>query len=116
MSRPCKRCSTLGKSDSCIDIKHKKRGRPKLTTIKKWQHAATLTVNKPYQSAPPIASSSASSLSPSTTLSFVHLHASPSLSTSPTSSFKMTAYRENVKEEEQLPQEMMTVRYIIYNL
>lgn len=30
MSRPCKRCSAVGKCDTCIDIKHKKRGRPKL--------------------------------------------------------------------------------------
>lgn len=31
VSRPCKRCTALGKCDTCIDIKHKKRGRPKLT-------------------------------------------------------------------------------------
>jgi hypothetical protein len=30
VSRPCKRCVTLGKHDSCHDIAHKKRGRPKL--------------------------------------------------------------------------------------
>ncbi|CAH1755819.1 9483_t:CDS:2 [Entrophospora sp. SA101] len=30
VARPCKRCVALGKVDSCIDIKHKKRGRPKL--------------------------------------------------------------------------------------
>ncbi|CAO3694495.1 unnamed protein product [Umbelopsis ramanniana] len=30
VSRPCKRCVTLGKQDSCHDIAHKKRGRPKL--------------------------------------------------------------------------------------
>ncbi|CAB4423432.1 unnamed protein product [Rhizophagus irregularis] len=30
VSRPCKRCVALGKVDTCIDIKHKKRGRPKL--------------------------------------------------------------------------------------
>ncbi|KAG0185897.1 hypothetical protein DFQ28_008622, partial [Apophysomyces sp. BC1034] len=29
-SRPCKRCVTLGKADTCQDVKHKKRGRPKL--------------------------------------------------------------------------------------
>ena len=109
VSRPCKRCSTLGKSDSCIDIKHKKRGRPKLTSIKKWQHATTLTVNKPYQSTPPIASS----LSPSTASYFVPLHASPSLLTSPTSSFKMTASREIPKEEQRSPKEMMTVSVLV---
>ncbi|CAG8570477.1 8635_t:CDS:2, partial [Gigaspora rosea] len=30
VSRPCKRCVALNKVDTCIDIKHKKRGRPKL--------------------------------------------------------------------------------------
>ncbi|KAI8063278.1 hypothetical protein BC940DRAFT_369794 [Gongronella butleri] len=30
VNRPCRRCVTLGKADSCQDIKHKKRGRPKL--------------------------------------------------------------------------------------
>ncbi|ORX51958.1 hypothetical protein DM01DRAFT_1408421 [Hesseltinella vesiculosa] len=29
-ARPCKRCISVGKSDSCYDIQHKKRGRPKL--------------------------------------------------------------------------------------
>ncbi|KAI8082977.1 uncharacterized protein BX664DRAFT_388095 [Halteromyces radiatus] len=28
--RPCKRCISVGKTDSCYDIQHKKRGRPKL--------------------------------------------------------------------------------------
>ncbi|KAI8065503.1 hypothetical protein BC940DRAFT_368759 [Gongronella butleri] len=28
--RPCKRCVSVGKADSCYDIQHKKRGRPKL--------------------------------------------------------------------------------------
>ncbi|KAL7310741.1 hypothetical protein PS15m_010205 [Mucor circinelloides] len=105
LSRPCKRCSTLGKSDSCIDIKHKKRGRPKLTSIKKWQQATTLTVNKPYQSTPPITSSTL----PSTPTPFVPLHASPTLFSSPISSFKMTASREIPKEEQRSPKEMMTM-------
>ncbi|KAG2194973.1 hypothetical protein INT47_002829 [Mucor saturninus] len=35
LSRPCKRCSALGKCDTCIDIKHKKRGRPKLAVSSK---------------------------------------------------------------------------------
>ncbi|KAJ2961131.1 hypothetical protein NQZ79_g3648 [Umbelopsis isabellina] len=30
VARPCKRCVALGKEDSCHDIAHKKRGRPKL--------------------------------------------------------------------------------------
>ncbi|ORX92520.1 hypothetical protein K493DRAFT_303261 [Basidiobolus meristosporus CBS 931.73] len=33
-SRPCKRCVHLGKS-FCIDVEHKRRGRPKLSTNKK---------------------------------------------------------------------------------
>lgn len=31
VERPCKRCVSLNRSDSCYDIKHKKRGRPKLS-------------------------------------------------------------------------------------
>ncbi|KAF9983044.1 hypothetical protein BGZ65_002238 [Modicella reniformis] len=30
MSRPCKRCVSVGKDDTCRDVEHKKRGRPKL--------------------------------------------------------------------------------------
>ncbi|KAI8968910.1 hypothetical protein BDF20DRAFT_892203 [Mycotypha africana] len=30
VSRPCKRCITLKKTDTCQDMQHKKRGRPKL--------------------------------------------------------------------------------------
>ncbi|GAN06154.1 hypothetical protein MAM1_0113c05632 [Mucor ambiguus] len=105
LSRPCKRCSTLGKSDSCIDIKHKKRGRPKLTSVKKWQQATTLTVNKPYQPTAPFVSSSL----PSTPTPFVPLHASPTLFSLPISSFKMTASREMAKEEQKTPKEMMTM-------
>ncbi|KAF9961628.1 hypothetical protein BGZ72_002719 [Mortierella alpina] len=30
LSRPCKRCISVGKDDSCRDVEHKKRGRPKL--------------------------------------------------------------------------------------
>ncbi|KAF9353378.1 hypothetical protein BGX26_008866, partial [Mortierella sp. AD094] len=29
-SRPCKRCISVGKDDTCRDVEHKKRGRPKL--------------------------------------------------------------------------------------
>lgn len=48
VSRPCKRCSALGKCDTCIDIKHKKRGRPKLAAgLKK----LTKNINTP--STPP---------------------------------------------------------------
>ncbi|KAI1318782.1 hypothetical protein EDD11_005853 [Mortierella claussenii] len=30
LSRPCKRCVSVGKDDTCRDVEHKKRGRPKL--------------------------------------------------------------------------------------
>ncbi|UZJ53858.1 hypothetical protein CBS101457_003178 [Exobasidium rhododendri] len=30
VSRPCRRCINLGKTDTCIDVQHKKRGRPRL--------------------------------------------------------------------------------------
>ncbi|ORX52691.1 hypothetical protein DM01DRAFT_1383872 [Hesseltinella vesiculosa] len=30
VGRPCRRCVSLNKADSCEDVKHKKRGRPKL--------------------------------------------------------------------------------------
>jgi len=30
VSRPCKRCVSVGKDDTCRDVEHKKRGRPKL--------------------------------------------------------------------------------------
>ncbi|KAI9492850.1 hypothetical protein BDB00DRAFT_788493 [Zychaea mexicana] len=42
LSRPCKRCVSMGKTDSCYDIQHKKRGRPKLrdkrTSTSTWKH------------------------------------------------------------------------------
>ncbi|KAL0092341.1 Zn(2)-C6 fungal-specific transcription factor [Phycomyces blakesleeanus] len=37
VSRPCKRCVSLNKTDTCQDIKHKKRGRPKLRDSKSSQ-------------------------------------------------------------------------------
>lgn len=30
VGRPCRRCVNLGKSDTCVDVQHKKRGRPRL--------------------------------------------------------------------------------------
>lgn len=30
VGRPCRRCINLGKSDTCVDVQHKKRGRPRL--------------------------------------------------------------------------------------
>lgn len=45
LSRPCKRCTALDKCDTCIDIKHKKRGRPKLTAAKKMQSINDKLIN-----------------------------------------------------------------------
>ncbi|KAI7875509.1 hypothetical protein K492DRAFT_240235 [Lichtheimia hyalospora FSU 10163] len=36
VSRPCKRCVAAGKSDTCHDAKHKKRGRPRLHETKRF--------------------------------------------------------------------------------
>ncbi|KAF9329919.1 hypothetical protein BG006_007074 [Podila minutissima] len=38
LSRPCKRCISVGKDDTCRDVEHKKRGRPKLVdkTLGAW--------------------------------------------------------------------------------
>jgi len=38
VSRPCKRCISVGKDDTCRDVEHKKRGRPKLVdkTLGAW--------------------------------------------------------------------------------
>ncbi|ORZ24232.1 hypothetical protein BCR42DRAFT_402489 [Absidia repens] len=41
VSRPCKRCISLGKTDTCVDIEHKKRGRPKLLNKKTTTETAT---------------------------------------------------------------------------
>lgn len=41
VSRPCKRCVSSDKADSCHDIQHKKRGRPKLRAMK--PHQASLS-------------------------------------------------------------------------
>ncbi|KAI9791540.1 MAG: hypothetical protein M1835_000279 [Candelina submexicana] len=30
IQRPCPRCTSMGKADSCVDVQHKKRGRPRL--------------------------------------------------------------------------------------
>ncbi|KAK9319437.1 hypothetical protein V1517DRAFT_332577 [Lipomyces orientalis] len=30
VGRPCQRCINLGKQDTCVDVRHKKRGRPRL--------------------------------------------------------------------------------------
>ncbi|CAG8477061.1 9027_t:CDS:2 [Ambispora gerdemannii] len=45
VSRPCKRCVALGKVDTCIDIKHKKRGRPKLKDKKTYPYSTYATAD-----------------------------------------------------------------------
>lgn len=89
MSRPCKRCVHLGKSDSCIDIKHKKRGRPKLATVKKWQTAAP-SIHSHYHH------------------TFTPMKNPSSIPTTSTSSFKLTQLEYN-KEPAKPPLETMTV-------
>ncbi|PWN47030.1 hypothetical protein IE53DRAFT_275251 [Violaceomyces palustris] len=44
VGRPCRRCINLGKSDTCIDVQHKKRGRPRLKDRENSQ--ASLSANK----------------------------------------------------------------------
>lgn len=43
MSRPCRRCVSLNKHDTCIDIKHKKRGRPKIVKDAKKQDSSPVS-------------------------------------------------------------------------
>ncbi|CAG8540377.1 9931_t:CDS:2 [Paraglomus occultum] len=72
VSRPCKRCIALGRVDTCIDIKHKKRGRPKLKDKKPHPyntHATRTWTNNPqiHHFLPPTTSNSISSPSSSVT-------------------------------------------------
>lgn len=92
VSRPCKRCVHLGKSDSCIDIQHKKRGRPKISSLsKRWQSSSPSDINDHYHTFSPI----------------------NNIPT--TSSFKLTQQQEQVnKEPEQPLLETMTVSIYIY--
>ncbi|EPQ29474.1 uncharacterized protein PFL1_03229 [Pseudozyma flocculosa PF-1] len=41
VGRPCRRCINLGKSDTCIDVQHKKRGRPRLKDRQESQTSVT---------------------------------------------------------------------------
>ncbi|CAG8451088.1 7066_t:CDS:2 [Acaulospora morrowiae] len=43
--RPCKRCVALGKVETCVDIKHKKRGRPKLKDKKQYPYDTHATAD-----------------------------------------------------------------------
>ncbi|KAG9234042.1 hypothetical protein BJ875DRAFT_377255 [Amylocarpus encephaloides] len=38
--RPCSRCITNGKEDTCVDVQHKKRGRPRLRDDREQRHEA----------------------------------------------------------------------------
>ncbi|OBZ82964.1 hypothetical protein A0J61_08987 [Choanephora cucurbitarum] len=96
LSRPCKRCSTLGKSDTCIDIQHKKRGRPRMSSTKKITKTPSLTSPVPltYLSEPFISTESPALM--------------PALSLTK-SSFEMTQFQQKKSEEKLLPLEMMTM-------
>ncbi|KAG0040268.1 hypothetical protein BGZ82_004055 [Podila clonocystis] len=47
LSRPCKRCISVGKDDTCRDVEHKKRGRPKLVdkTLGAWGPRKDISVD-----------------------------------------------------------------------
>lgn len=42
VNRPCRRCINLGKTDTCIDVRHKKRGRPRLRDREHSANSATM--------------------------------------------------------------------------
>ncbi|KAI8137493.1 hypothetical protein BJV82DRAFT_635125 [Fennellomyces sp. T-0311] len=91
VSRPCKRCVSLGKTDTCQDIKHKKRGRPRLRdkqapdgrsndsgyevmygTIQTPSFATQQQHAPPPRSVAPQTSMAATNAPPTTTISFIH--------------------------------------------
>lgn len=45
ISRPCRKCVNVGKGDSCIDVEHKPRGRPK-TIVAPVLESATTEISK----------------------------------------------------------------------
>ncbi|ORZ10112.1 hypothetical protein BCR42DRAFT_454633 [Absidia repens] len=50
VSRPCKRCILLDKAATCVDIKHKKRGRPKLPSkMPKTNDATAAMISKDFR-------------------------------------------------------------------
>ncbi|KAI8882166.1 hypothetical protein K501DRAFT_334188 [Backusella circina FSU 941] len=134
LSRPCKRCVSLDKSSTCIDIKHKKRGRPKLSD-KRWlsgisesnvlaspSHLTEINLApirqqpsppSPLSTLPNSSSnssysrSSVSSASPSPPPSFAHLLplTTPLL---PTSTFEITQ-KQNNRKNDYYPTKMMTL-------
>ena len=44
-SRPCRRCLSVGRGDTCIDLQHKKRGRPRLRRTENLQGNETTDLN-----------------------------------------------------------------------
>ncbi|KAK9467554.1 hypothetical protein V1512DRAFT_247151 [Lipomyces arxii] len=72
VGRPCQRCVNLGKQDTCVDVRHKKRGRPRLrddlTVSPKLQAATSLPSNS--DASRKISASSISSSSSSSSRSF----------------------------------------------
>lgn len=103
VSRPCKRCSALGKCDTCIDIKHKKRGRPKLTTGSSSPKKVVKDLEVP-------------TTPPNNLTAFIPIIA-PGLSAC---SFSMTQLIENQHisqpmEERLRPSDMMTVSVVLFS-
>ncbi|KAI8336925.1 hypothetical protein BD560DRAFT_451007 [Blakeslea trispora] len=97
LSRPCKRCTTLGKSDTCIDMQHKKRGRPKMSSVKRSSKILDITSPILVTCSPePFISTEASAWIP-------HLPMNKA------SSFRMTNLQEKQQEERIVPIEMMTM-------
>lgn len=64
--RPCSRCLSNGKEDSCVDVKHKKRGRPRLRDDRetrydpsRFQHPQDVPLRRPLSIYPSGSSGSA---------------------------------------------------------
>ncbi|KAK9483998.1 hypothetical protein V1527DRAFT_236664 [Lipomyces starkeyi] len=58
IARPCQRCINLGKQDTCVDVHHKKRGRPRIrddpsSTPRSSSASASFSPSSSYSIAPP---------------------------------------------------------------
>ncbi|KAK9345835.1 hypothetical protein V1522DRAFT_406192 [Lipomyces starkeyi] len=58
VARPCQRCINLGKQDTCVDVRHKKRGRPRIrddpsSTPRSSSASASSSPSSSYSIAPP---------------------------------------------------------------
>ncbi|RUS14461.1 hypothetical protein BC937DRAFT_93784 [Endogone sp. FLAS-F59071] len=131
VSRPCKRCVSLGKTDSCIDIQHKKRGRPKLRDKKSFIPTNMMGENKyampgslgflingtmPFTMQPPSGSKAYPSVDLNTHAAspkFVHSQLPTSASAhyrSATSSFSMTV--PTLNDQQDLNQQRVITVYL----